>query len=110
MSKQIRVTIYDGEPFAVGKGWPPNNSREFIKWFADRILEAPAECRNDVSIELGSRHDYGDTEVTLEIYYWRDKTQDEIEAEILAANRQNAEHVTKELIELSRLKAKYEKD
>lgn len=58
--------------------WPPENGQEFLDFMRNKIREAPEEYRDSVKVEFGSETDYDSSTPTLNIYYCRPATIDEI--------------------------------
>ena len=78
---QIKIQVLK-ETEMYENGFPPDNAIEFLNWLKDKINSVPENHKNLIQIEWGSAYNYGDSETpTIEMYYFRDKTTEELEQE-----------------------------
>lgn len=76
----IKVTLLDVEEG--DDGWDfPSKLVEIKNWAEKYIQETPVEYREDIKIEAGSIESWGSSYATMELYYYRPKTEEELEAE-----------------------------
>lgn len=103
--QKVWVTVYKGE--WGDDDWPPENAVEFLTWFQSKMAKIPAGYRGDAVVRIGSRACFDSDVPTLEIYYTRPETDDEIRARIMAERREREQVRQRELAMLRALQAKY---
>jgi len=103
--RKIQVTVFDKEQYS-GDDWPSSNGYEFIKWFTDKLESIPEEFKKDAVFDLDATDSYGSPYVTLELYYNRPETQEEISDR--QARYKNTKVIQKnnDIAEFERLKKK----
>jgi len=106
MRKQKRVTVFDKEQY--NGDWPPSNATEFVAWFAEKISEIPVEYRETAQIDIDSSSCYDSSFASIEIFYDRPETDDEMSLREHEELRKQREQELRELQTLATLKKKYE--
>lgn len=85
----------------------PEKASEFIAYFQEKIATIPDECLETARIEIEADVAWDWPQLSVEIYYERDETEEEaIQREQQKANRE-AQTKSRELAELERIKKKY---
>ena len=100
----VKVTVFDKtQNYSI-----PENPKDFLKYFTDKLKEVPAEFRKAAKIKLSVVDDYDGHSLNVEVSYTRPQTLLELQAaeDLIARNR--ARVLQHELSELNRLKKKYE--
>lgn len=105
MADLKRVDILEAEKY--DKDFPPENVVAFLEWTNSIISKIPEEYWEDSHIEFIGDESYGDPCTSVEVFYYRPLTKEEIK-------EQRREHILcirrykeRELIELKRLQDKY---
>lgn len=75
---QKRVTVLDVEKY--DEGFPPEGVQAFAEWLNKAVGAIPEEHLSSAKIEIGSTSRYEDTYATVEIYYTREETAEEVAA------------------------------
>jgi len=96
----IMVNVFSARSFE--DNFPPSNAVKFISWMDALLKSIPSEFRDDVEMDIDSYNDHGLEIVSIEIYYYREKTKSEKDEETVKAKKM----VEKEL---ARKKKLYEK-
>jgi hypothetical protein len=74
--KTIKATVYKADTFRN----LPRNAEAFITFFQEKLNLIPEEFRSSATIDLETSPFYDSTEETLEVYYIRPETEEEIQA------------------------------
>lgn len=108
MSK-IKETVYCKERYDTSD-WPPEDFIGAIAWFNAKLELIPEEHRVFAKCEFESISSYNDSSyVSIGIYYWRDKNEEERLKEIRQIENNIKYKEDKEKQMLAELKRKYEK-
>ena len=110
MSNKVKVVVYKNDDVS---GILPSNPKDFLTWWAEKFEGIPEELMSEAVIDVDTAQTYDECiDISVEVYYWRQKTPEELEAERLSKERgeraylRNLEICERE--DLARLKAKYE--
>jgi len=74
--KTIKVTVYKADTFSN----LPKNAEAFIAFFQKQLDLIPEEFRSSATIDLDTSPFYDSVEETIEVYYSRPETEEEIQA------------------------------
>jgi hypothetical protein len=110
MSNEVVVTVYKEENVSC---LLPSNPKDFLAWWAEKFEGVPEELMGSATVSIETEAYYaGGIVISVEVYYWRHKTPEELEAERLSKERGERAYLKNleicELDDLARLKAKYE--
>src|SRR5271166_691622 len=102
----LRITVYK-EVKSTTKDWPGDKLIEVIDWLTIKLFDIPEEFRREVICEFKAEA-FDEPAAIINIYYYRQPTEEEIAIQQEKDQKQIAEHRKQELETLHRLKAKYE--
>ena len=104
MKKKITVSVFNEEISYD----TPDNPKEFMKYFQDKIDLIPEKYKDIAIIELESDYgEYDSTRLNFSIYYERDETAEEREYRELKIITEESFVREKELNQLKMLREKY---
>lgn len=76
----------------------PTNAVDFLKFYTAILSNVPDEYKSVTRIDFNSVREYGDEVKYIEMYYYRPKTEEEIQLES-AAKKASAMNRKKQLLE-----------
>lgn len=100
---KVETYFHDG----MSSGFPDKLS-EACEWFQAKLLEIPEEHRDGAAVEVSSGTDrFGDGYITMEIYYWRTETAEEVTDRLKGMEMRARDTERRERAAYEALKAKY---
>ena len=87
--------------------WPPQNAKKFIEWLTDKFNKIPEQYKDNANIYFGSETSYDQELATIEMSYFRQETDEEIQKKENQNKIKKEELVMTELEEYRRLTTKY---
>lgn len=101
---QVKVTVFKSDSYG---SMPTDNLVGFVAWVNEQVAKIPPEYVASASIDIESDSYYESTYPTIEIYYYRPLTAEEIAADEARARIMREKAEAKERWEYERLAKKY---
>ena len=97
------------DPYSIGQEHYniPSNVEDLIEFLQKVVERVPEELRASIELDYDWEEEYGDTNVTSDLYYIRPPTAEEFKDQEDRASRHKASEKAYELKQLAILQAKY---
>lgn len=103
-----KITVVDANQYE--DGFPPSILDGFLAWVQETTAEIPKEYWGDTHVEFGSYESYGSAYGSVEVYYYREETDQEAQDRMDRLEAKQRSEMARELETLERLKRKYERN
>ena len=80
MSNEVKVVVYKNDDVS---GILPSNPKDFLSWWSEKFEGIPEEFMSEAVIDVDTEQSSyeGCIDISVEVYYWRKKTPEELEVE-----------------------------
>jgi len=84
-NKKKYVSVYE-DNWEDSKDWPPEEPHLFLEWFENKFKKIPSDYLDTAVVCLSGEDFCGNTYAAINIYYYRDETENEIKERIRIQN------------------------